>query len=888
MPTYDTASLDSILSSYQVSSGCNPISILLFARQTHRGALPTEFEEKGVPLRYSYPPQLPLVPQIAQRQKLCFDEMVSMITPRALVDPEGVALSLSVRFWAPSPPSLPPVSRALAEMHRNGNIFPQTQSLIATWKRERACNKYTSDGIPIAGECDFGSRCWYIHPNEPDWARLKWKNGRGYLTGVSKSRSRSRERDTGWDRKRLDREKGTRRERDREGGRERSRDGRDRDRDHDRGQERPRSPYHGTRTGRLSSRRLGSYRDRSPPHHPPRPRGHDETVSRRVLEVTHLRRQQPQLRANHERRQEVLDPRPATLFLLRSPEERKPDLRELERARLQQRAKQGGRREVIDLRDPVSAHPSNLRLHYPKHPNLRTSCRTSSLYVAYWDERVSLLADLVGLSSEVEDVKNDMDTIRRFTECSTMLPEESRERLRERLGQAEAKLHTKQAEYERRRDSNADASTRSHWPISREQMERDMTLLSAYKEMVDYLANLTKIANDLQKELSLLGVGKMPEVPVAEALKEDVEAKMKENEEKEKEIPPLAPPLPSRKRDEDAMQVDGAPPPPPPLPYRPPTISTPSSPPAVPPLPHRPSSERTIAQRDLDEISSRFDAIEKDLGAINNAVWQRENELRDEFEVELEGRLHEVYAFVKRGGKPLRTKEGSENGDAEEGDDDDEEEEEEEDVGHEEDPEVAAMQKTLDEMGLETKDGVKEVAVMTEILENFHTRLEVTETQQPEAVLEYQAALKRNTDVGHFTISPLLHNRLLALEAADRTSSTTIETLQNTLRVHIAARPPSPPSSPAPSLPSASLLLHFFREPMKAELRKAVVPIIEDVRAGVKRQLEEDAKGLYATVWERVEGSVRVLGSVERVLAQGVNGVNAVNGVNGVNGTGSH
>jgi hypothetical protein len=75
---------------------------------------------------------------------------------------------------------------------------------------------------------------------------------------------------------------------------------------------------------------------------------------------------------------------------------------------------------------------------------------------------------------------------------------------------------------------------------------------------------------------------------------------------------------------------------------------------------------------------------------------------------------------------------------------------------------------------------------------------------------------------------------------------------------------------------------------MKAELRKAVVPIIEDVRAGVKRQLEEDAKGLYATVWERVEGSVRMLGSVERVLAQGVNGVNAVNGVNGVNGTGSH
>jgi hypothetical protein len=46
---------------------------------------------------------------------------------------------------------------------------------------------------------------------------------------------------------------------------------------------------------------------------------------------------------------------------------------------------------------------------------------------------------------------------------------------------------------------------------------------------------------------------------------------------------------------------------------------------------------------------------------------------------------------------------------------------------------------------------------MTEILENFHTRLEVTETQQLEAVLEYQAALKRNTDVGHFTISSLVY-----------------------------------------------------------------------------------------------------------------------------------
>lgn len=75
---------------------------------------------------------------------------------------------------------------------------------------------------------------------------------------------------------------------------------------------------------------------------------------------------------------------------------------------------------------------------------------------------------------------------------------------------------------------------------------------------------------------------------------------------------------------------------------------------------------------------------------------------------------------------------------------------------------------------------------------------------------------------------------------------------------------------------------------MKAELRKAVIPIIEDVRAAVKRQVEEDARVLYTTVWERVEGSVRVLGGVERVLAQGVNGVSAVNGVNGVNGTGSH
>jgi hypothetical protein len=72
-----------------------------------------------------------------------------------------------------------------------------------------------------------------------------------------------------------------------------------------------------------------------------------------------------------------------------------------------------------------------------------------------------------------------------------------------------------------------------------------------------------------------------------------------------------------------------------------------------------------------------------------------------------------------------------------------------------------------------------------------------------------------------------------------------------------------------------------------------VIPIIEDSRAKMTKEIDEKVNVLYRTVFERAEPSVRVLKALERVLTQGgipVNGFIGVGGKEGgaVNGAASH
>ena len=58
--------------------------------------------------------------------------------------------------------------------------------------------------------------------------------------------------------------------------------------------------------------------------------------------------------------------------------------------------------------------------------------------------------------------------------------------------------------------------------------------------------------------------------------------------------------------------------------------------------------QRTMTRRDFNEISARLDALEKEINSIDDAVLQRENELRDEFENELRSREEELMEHVDK------------------------------------------------------------------------------------------------------------------------------------------------------------------------------------------------------------------------------------------------
>ncbi|KAJ3529459.1 hypothetical protein NMY22_g8991 [Coprinellus aureogranulatus] len=829
-------------------------------------------------------------------------------------------------------------------------------------RKERACNKFDRQGNVIDEPCTFGSRnCYYIHPDEPDWSRLEWSiKGIGWLKNTSRSRSRSRERvrDVGWDRRGLDRDR--ERERGGRGDRDRSRDrSRDRDwaRDRDRG--RPGSPRD-TRRRRLSPRPptrspQQPRRRRSDRFSPPPPLSATSTSSRprRDSIASSSGGDPPPTTAssaggsNSRPRTPPQGPRAlrrdSETFLLRSPEEQKPDLRELERERLLKRAelaKEQQRRrdlgiqpEVVDLTTvsgsstsravspPTAASPpppglaSSFTLHrsrstatpmsmstptpgpppppseippptptdtplsafqlpssamsamnidspsvltppvqppppLPDAPDFDDIEQDADLVKVTWDRRIHCLSDLFQLGNELEGMREDVETIRKLASSSTMLPDETRARYEERLKQAEERLEAKQAEYEKLRDENITSSF--VWPIAKEQMERDVKLYKEYAEMVGYIANLTKVARELQKELAVLGVGKMPEVPVGEH--------------------------------DDAMEIDPAhPPPPPPLPYSSATPGSGSQLPPAPPLPYRPSvppSERFLHKKDLDETLARLEAMEKEVAATQEGVQQLENELREEFRNMLESRSEELYKLLDDEGTIIE--ESDEEAEGEEGQEAevDEEEEGEEKTKRRRrwepkgDPELEELCKTAEEQTRQAQVSLDEVGTMEEIMFNYKASVDDQEKRLQTELSARQDAYTRQAE---------LQNRVSALETKSRAQDATIETLNQSLRAHIASRPPSPPSSPSVPFPSSPMVLSMLQQALLGHLREGLRPIVEEVRNGVRQDLERQIAEVYGTVWSRVEPSVRVLGGVDRFLREGGYGEGPM-----VNGAASH
>ncbi|KAJ3496552.1 hypothetical protein NMY22_g19793 [Coprinellus aureogranulatus] len=512
----------------------------------------------------------------------------------------------------------------------------------------------------------------------------------------------------------------------------------------------------------------------------------------------------------------------------------------------------------------------------PDAPDFDDIEQDADLVKVTWDRRIHCLSDLFQLGNELEGMREDVETIRKLASSSTMLPDETRARYEERLKQAEERLEAKQAEYEKLRDENITSSF--VWPIAKEQMERDVKLYKEYAEMVGYIANLTKVARELQKELAVLGVGKMPEVPVGEGLREDVEARLKEEEERTT----LPPPPPSERQDDDAMEIDPAhPPPPPPLPYSSATPGSGSQLPPAPPLPYRPSvppSERFLHKKDLDETLARLEAMEKEVAATQEGVQQLENELREEFRNMLESRSEELYKLLDDEGTIIEESDEEAEEEDEEGQEAEADEEEE---GEEKkkrrrrwepkgDPELEELCKTAEEQTRQAQVSLDEVGTMEEIMFNYKASVDDQEkrlqTELSRAKMRIQGRL-----------------RVSALETKSRAQDATIETLNQSLRAHIASRPPSPPSSPSVPFPSSPMVLSMLQQALLGHLREGLRPIVEEVRNGVRQDLERQIAEVYGTVWSRVEPSVRVLGGVDRFLREGGYGEGPM-----VNGAASH
>ncbi|KAF6763707.1 hypothetical protein DFP72DRAFT_873226 [Ephemerocybe angulata] len=714
-------------------------------------------------------------------------------------------------------------------------------------KTER-CRYFEWDGRPQGGIGCFKStaECRWIHPDEPEWERAGREKSRSWSPGGD---------DRGW---------GTRRARSPQ--RERPAYGRDR-----------------PRRSRSRSRSRGRRRPPTPPK-----RRHDSIASssRSTPTITGVR---------------PAPTGPAALRRAQSPVDVKPNIKDLEGKLQADRDRAIDRKPALllavakaklrqqepssssSILPPTPTLPSTQYPFPPQPPSPGLNAKPSSISISMgsvatpqtptyqppptpivdvpwqpppplpgapefedyepevsgvWESRIASLAKVIEEFQEVEDIRESINHISTFVEHIDTLSQDVRTSYAQKLKAAQARL----GEKEKTLNATIDVLVKGAdmWPVSEKQVERDVQLKERYDEMSGFLDALKTNIAELSSALCQVGIEPPPQVP-ADVLVRAQDA-------------PVPPPPASSgvaEGDSDAMEVDrtGATPPPPP-----PAVSLQVS--NEPVAQQTISSESELSEAQIDEILTKIEAVETRLEDVENSMSQMDSEMRRDFQEQANAMVEEFFGEDGAFNEAEEQQEQvQEEGETDEGM---------KKKSNKFDEDLDEVQAKLELLKTESATNTKNLGDVTFWTEQIYDEVVDLKERTEAGLSRQEAALKRNGE---------LSARLEALLKQQAEDTEAIRTIQMSLRAQMQ-RPPSPPASPR--LPSTEVLIQVMRDPLTTAARRAVQPMVEEVRNSMQEEMQKQTGEILGTVWDKVGGTIALLDRVNAKIAQagneGVNG----------------
>jgi hypothetical protein len=110
-----------------------------------------------------------------------------------------------------------------------------------------------------------------------------------------------------------------------------------------------------------------------------------------------------------------------------------------------------------------------------------------------------------------------------------------------------------------------------------------------------------------------------------------------------------------------------------------------------------------------------------------------------------------------------------------------------------------------------------------------------------------------------------VEQQLDSYTAAQQANTVALESLQAALDAH-ENRPLSPR---LPQVPAPAYLIASLEQPLIESLRVTIRPVLEELREDVEQLVKEKNGQLFATVWEKISQTLRVLSLIHARMDAG-------------------
>jgi hypothetical protein len=110
-----------------------------------------------------------------------------------------------------------------------------------------------------------------------------------------------------------------------------------------------------------------------------------------------------------------------------------------------------------------------------------------------------------------------------------------------------------------------------------------------------------------------------------------------------------------------------------------------------------------------------------------------------------------------------------------------------------------------------------------------------------------------------------VEQQLDSYTAAQQANTAALESLQAALDDH-ENRPLSPR---LPQVPAPSYLIASLEQPLIESLRVTIRPVLEELREDIEQLVKEKNGQLFATVWEKISQTLRVLSLIHQRMEAG-------------------